>query len=369
MLKRISRLVTIVLLFMILSSPLIVRAAEELKPGDPNSKRGLILSPLVQTLQGERGQTVTATYTLTNDFETVANVDVYPWTANFIQDEEGLPVIDDSERELKNDFAKWFVLEAPKVTLAHNERREFTYKVNIPDDAAPGTHSALILFPRTESERLDNGEDIVVGAKDQLGLPVLLTIGGEINFQSGEEESSMYISDILNVEKTFFTGGTARVNVNVNNPSNIYILPYGNVFIHKGDKANPIEQFEFNPNDLTVQQNNKRNFRFDFSTGEFITQTVNTEGQIENKLNWGKFFDFKFGKHYATYQARVKPAPEAGLGDEVIVYEQTADFYIFPIQFIIMIITLLVVIVGFVIYRTIAGKSKKSNTIARTKKK
>lgn len=325
------------------------------------SKRGLIMSPIVIYLKGERGKTLkneNTYYKLTNDYETKASVIVYPRAVNIIRDEEGSVKIDETQKDKKSDVASWVVLENNKHEIKHGETIKSEFKINIPDNADPGSHLFAILFSRSSGD-MDSNSTTVVGINDNILLPVVLTIDGEIKFKS--DIYSFYVSDLLLKEQSFFWGGTAVVNVKIKNDSNIYVRPLGNIFIHQGDKTKPVETLTFNENGLIVSSNNSRNFRNSFSTNNFIKDKI-VDGKIVWEPDWSKFFDFKFGKYYVTYQSRIKPAPEAGLeNDKVIIVERTTEIFVFPIQILILIIVVILLIVAFIIWNYFK-RSKKDGS-------
>lgn len=322
------------------------------------SKRGLIMSPIVIYLKGERGTTLQnedTYYKLTNDYETKASVIVYPRVVNITRNEEGNVKIDETQKDKKSDVASWVVLENKQHEIKHGETIKSEFKINIPDDADPGSHLFAILFSRST----DTNTTTAVGINDNILLPVILTIDGEIKFES--DVDSFFISDLLLKEQYFFWGGTAVVNVKIKNDSNIYVRPLGNIFIHQGDKTKPVETLTFNENGLIVSSNNSRNFRNSFSTNNFIKDKI-VDGKIVWEPDWSKFFDFKFGRYYITYQSRIKPAPEAGLeNDKVIVVERTTEIFVFPIQILILIIVVILLIVAFIIWNYFK-KSKKDGS-------
>ncbi|MCX8035089.1 MAG: hypothetical protein N3A71_02260 [Candidatus Dojkabacteria bacterium] len=324
------------------------------------SKRGLIMSPIVIYLNGERGTTLKNEHTyykLTNDYETKASVVVYPSVVNIIRDEEGNVKIDETEKDRKSDVASWVVLESTQHEIKHGETIRSEFSINIPDDADPGSHLFAILFARSPADTNTNSP--AVGINDKILLPVILTIDGDINFES--DIDSFFVSDLLLKEQSFFWGGTAVVNVKIKNNSNIYVRPLGNIFIHQGDKTKPVETLAFNENGLIISSNNSRNYRHSFSTNNFIKDKI-VDGKIVWEFDWSRFFDFKFGKYYVTYQSRIKPAPEAGLpNDKVIIIERTTEIFVFPIQILILIIVIVLLIVALVAWNYFKKSKKREN--------
>ncbi len=340
-----------IIIFLILSNLLYVQSSTV------GSKRGLVMSPVIIYLDGEKGTTLkneNTYYKLTNDYDIEASVIVYPRVVNIIRDEEGNIKIDETQKDIKSDVASWVILESNMHEIKHGETIKSEFSIDIPVDANPGSHIFGILFSRSGGDPGFKSSNVGIG--DSLLLPIILTIDGDIKFESNID--SFFVSDLLLKEQSFFWGGTAVVNVKIKNGSNIYVRPLGNIFIHQGDKTNPVETIAFNENGLIVSSNNSRNFRHSFSTNNFIKDKV-VDGKIVWDLDWSKFFDFKFGKYYVTYQSRIKSAPEVSLeNDKVIVVERTVEIFVFPIQILVLIIAVVLLIIALIVWNRFK-KSKK----------
>jgi hypothetical protein len=328
-----------------------------------NSNRGVVVTPVTIYLTGDRGQTIsneTTQFKVTNDFGVDAATKIYPKVFNIKTDLKGTPITDLAQRSLDNDFAKWINLDTSEYNLEHNEIKDFKFTVKIPDNAAGGSHMAIIVLPRTQEN--PTVENAAAFARDQIGIPVFLTINKDIKFSS--QPSKMFVTDIADKEKGFFWGGTARIQTEIFNDGNIYTRPQGNIFIHKGDKSKSIQTFKFNDDATLVGKDSKRLYSVDFSTGGFLSQEVK-DGKIKSKLNWGKFFDFKFGRYYATYQGRIKPSEQVDAkllnGQDAIVVEKTVSFYVFPIQIVILLGIAVLMIVIFIVKSKLGGSKKKDS--------
>jgi len=354
---------TFLLLTVFTSSYSLLTRAETSTFSQDLNGRGMILSPGIQYFEGDRGQTLTGKFNLRNDIESKIDVTIYPTVVNVLQKEDGSPEFDTSQRSLDFDFAKWFTLEKNEFGLQSRQNKEFTYTIKIPANATGGTHTAFILFPRVKdaNAQLNNA----TGLNDQLGLPVFLTIKKDIDFKGSIKD--MYTTDISNNKKSTFFYGNEVTHIIVDNPGNIYIRPFGNVFIHKGDTTKPIKTLDFNPNGTLVQQRSKREYQFEFSTNGFINESEKSWLSFK-KYRFTKFFDFRFGRYYATYQAIIKPANEAGFEKEKgIIVDQTVSFYVFPIQIIFVIVLVIILLGGYITLRSM--KSRKNQPSLKSLKK
>lgn len=325
---------------------------------DVSTGRGIIVSgELVRFYRAARNQVSIDTITLTNDFATKSATYIYPKAANFKANLDGSINFEVKDIGPANDLASWISIAPKEYLLDHREIKEFTFTITVPDNAAGGTHSAIILFPRTKEDE-DTSKANAAFAKDQIGIPIFLTVLGDVDFDSSI--SDMYITDSSKEKNptNFFWYGDAIINTVVQNEGNIYVRPFGNIFIHTGDKTNPVKTYEFNKDKFLVQPENKRLYLSEFNTNGFINEREANWFSL-NKYDFSKFFDFRFGKYYATYQARIKPAPEVALPeDSVEVDERTVEFFVMPIQIVIISVILLIIVLTIVIHNI---RSKKNS--------
>jgi len=356
-----------ILLFTLLLLPSlhagVVKANQQKTIRENASGRGLILTPGIIYLSSDKGKTLTQKYQLINDNQNPQALTVYPYSVNFVTDQNGNPLPDTTKRESDNDFASWIKLESDFYTLDHRELKDFSFTVTIPSNATGGTHSALIIFPQTKQDSSQNNNEVVI--KEQVGLVLFLTIQSDITFDA--RISNMNISDVNNKPKQSFFYGKANITIEIENAGNVYIRPLGNIFIDNGNISKPVETFDFNSNQFLVQQKNKRQFQYGVETNEFIKDDQEWFKKVlglkilpnPGKYRFNKFFSAKFGSYNITYKALIRPAKEANLGnDKVIVTEKTMSIFILPIQFIFLGTIIVVIIILFVI-RKFTSSSRK----------
>jgi len=134
-----------------------------------NSASALTISPARIEVSGDPGSIITKQITLLNDNK--AGEETYYVTySNFeAQGETGSPLF----VEPKGDLGTWMNV-GQSVTLKANESKTVILTINIPKDAYPGGHFAVVFFGNNPSE----GGQVTVGAKT--GTLVLLSVNGDV---------------------------------------------------------------------------------------------------------------------------------------------------------------------------------------------
>ncbi|MFW5719874.1 MAG: hypothetical protein ACOCXT_02495 [Candidatus Dojkabacteria bacterium] len=346
-------------IFVLLLSGAVVYAESQVINSEMNnsvSGRGTILTPTIEFLQGDRGEIITSSFTVSNDFPEKQEIALYPVSANTLQNPDGEPTIDYADRSKENDFASWFSV-VDVIALEHQQSKTISYSVQIPENANSGTYSALILFPTTEINDISN--DILgTGVTDRLGLPVFLTVKGDISLDTG---ASMRITDLAGQDKSNFFFGIEQTQITVQNTGNVFVKPYGDVFIYKDSLAEPVATIPFNEENKLVHSQSDRTFMFDFSTSEFVKQELAEDGTISNKIQWNKFFDMRFGRHKVTYKAMIIPADEnVEVANAPMIFEETAEFFIFPVQLPLLLVLSIIIGGLFLTFRILKSKKTKS---------
>lgn len=313
-------------------------------------------SDLIKTYSLEKGGKLTEKLNLTNDFQTPTPTMIYPQVVNFNVEINGSPVFDLSSRPASTNPSSWIKITPDNYLLDHREIKEFVLEVNIPLDAESGTHTAMIIFPRSKTITADGSNAAVL--IDQVGIPVFITVKGDINFDANIK--SFVAKDSDNAVQTNFFTQNVYFQTTIENKGNIYVRPFGNIFIHQGDKTKSIGEIEFTPRVYNIiNKDSSREFQHIYEVNPFINDQEKNWFSL-NKYRFDKIFDFKFGTYYATYQARIRASDESGLSDKekYIVTEKTVEFFVFPAQLflIIPILVGLLVFAGYKIYKSRAGK-------------
>ena len=313
--------------------------------------RGLVVTPDVIYLRGDRGQTLNSKYSITNDNIATASVTVYPRTANFIQNKDGSPVEDTQPRSIDSDFAKWVQLSSAQVTVQQKEIKPLNFTVQIPSTAPFGTYYGLLILSKVDPKAPQTQTTASnTFAVDQVEIPMILTVGDITNIKENADIADMYTSDYSGSKETSFYASNPQIHISITNTGNSYVIPQGDVFIYKTDKTNPTESLPFNKNGLIVQQGNVRDYVINESVNGFINDSVNSWFTMD-KYNFSRFFDFKIGTYNATYDALITPPKELNSTSNFIVKERSISYFAFPVQIIVLVFLILIIILGIVGYK------------------
>jgi hypothetical protein len=244
--------------------------------------------------------------------------------------------------------------------LDHREIKEFLVEIDVPLNAESGTHTAIIIFPRIQEVKTsgDNAATLL----DQVGVPVFITVKGDVKFDA--QIKSIETRDMNKNPTSNFYTQNVYIHTVIQNDSNIYVRPFGNIFIHQGDKTKPVGTIEFTPGIYNiVSSNSSREFVHTFEVNGFINDGESNWFSL-NKYRFDKFFDFKFGTFYATYQARIRASDESNIDkkDGIIVTEKTTKFFVFPVQ-LFLIIPVLIIILAIIGYKVYKHRKNKSSVM------
>ncbi|MEN9881103.1 MAG: hypothetical protein RLZZ308_286 [Candidatus Parcubacteria bacterium] len=205
----------------------------------------LTVSPAREELTGDKGETITKTFTVINEQDTdqvlYTSVEAFDaqgetGTPNFIQAQEGL--------------STWVTI-AEKVVIKKGERLAVPYTVTIPQEAESGGHFAAI-FLSTVPPSAEEGQ-VSVGSK--IGMLILLRVTGDIKESGGLSSFATKDGDKV------FTSLPVDFVYKFNNTGNDRAKPEGSVVITNmfgGDVAN----INANPSQGNVLPGSTRKFEF-----------------------------------------------------------------------------------------------------------
>lgn len=114
-------------------------------------------------------------------------------------------------------LASWTALSQKEISLVAGEKKSVSFKINPPQNAAPGIYSAGILWHEINK----TGEDVSV--INRVGALVLLTIAGDSQIKSELVEFS--------VDKSFFEKLPVTFTARIANKGNALIKPAGEIII------------------------------------------------------------------------------------------------------------------------------------------
>ena len=154
--------------------------------------RGLIVSPAINDLEVEKGQSYQVDIDLQNDTETKNyNLDVFKQSFASGSSKEGEAKIvpfDDSAI-----YQNWLKLPEQKISLQPGDKKTFAATLDIPESAAPGGYYYSIVFANQE---LGNTDDAQVKIKEEVAALIFVQVKGQINrevrFTSFSSDKKIY---------------------------------------------------------------------------------------------------------------------------------------------------------------------------------
>jgi hypothetical protein len=320
-----------------------------------SSGRGLIAAPSILYIAGDRGETIQVKLKITNDFQTPAKVEIFPSVKNITITTHGTPLFDTTEKSYDNNLSQWVTFDKPNYTIEHREVKEITFSVKVPSSAAGGSHSVFLLLPRSREGEMPRVDGAAAQTIDQLAVPLFLTINSDLELRP--VITSMTVSNLQGKKPSLFLWGDAKITTLVENQGNVYFRPYGDIFIHKGDRTKPEKVIPFNQLNNLVPQKSSREFTTIFSTNGLIEEGTDP---VYKRIKLSKLFDFKFGRYYATYQPIIKGAQEAKLSDlQSDVEGKTVSFYVLPVQAVIFALLVIVSLLVFLVKRIRQNRKQK----------
>lgn len=115
-----------------------------------------------------------------------------------------------------------------KFIIPPKGKKDFSFKINIPENAQPGGHYAAVLFKAISTEK-SSEEKSGVGISGRVGSIVLVEVTGDVK-KAGEIES-------VSIPK-FITHGPLEISFKVNNTGNAHFNPEGKIiFSGMGQKS------------------------------------------------------------------------------------------------------------------------------------
>ena len=165
-------LLTVLISYFFLSSPQSVLAQNKISLTAVPPRLGEDFS-----LTGKPGEVVQATIKVANNSETA--IPIATTIEDFIVDENGTtPIPVTSDTSSRWSLASWLTITPTKQTLQPGQTAQVTLLINVPDDALPGGHYAMILHEPNLT--LGQGEtQSKIGQK--VGTLVYFVVDGPIN--------------------------------------------------------------------------------------------------------------------------------------------------------------------------------------------
>lgn len=136
------------------------------------------------------------------------------------------------EQAIRERAGSWFNIVEEEVTLKPGEKKVFDFIIDVPIDADPGTHVAVIylrsaLNPGKISDTSSNGANFVINEAYSLSSDVILRVDGEINYG---------FSIIDKMEQDWIKNKNLTLFFSTKNTGNIYDRPKASLQILNDDE-------------------------------------------------------------------------------------------------------------------------------------
>lgn len=177
----------------------------------PSEASAVTVGPVRLEYQADPGDVIRGELFLKN--EESATRTFYPSFERFTEDESGQKNFLKEE----SDLATWFQVTS-QVTLRSGEDRRIPFAINLPDDAPPGGHFAVIWWSTSPPGRGAGQVAIVTRA----GILVYLTVSGELN-EVGTVETFRAPRIVTSLPISF--------SILFKNDGNSYLKPFGTLRI------------------------------------------------------------------------------------------------------------------------------------------
>ena len=302
-----------------LLTPLTALGAQE----QPKNERAVkfYVSPLKMEMPVAPGGSLTEQVTIINQFPTPLTIRAY---------------VMDYEINVDNRFeffppgyetyscANWITLSEPNFTLAGNEEKKVALTVNVPQDAEPSGHYAVVFFESVGKPLGENTTGVVT--QGRIGTLVLQSSPGEAK-RSGEIEEFRVPKYVWSTPKNFLFGGTQPVRGDMvfENKGNVHLNLECKFEIQGG---NGKTVYATDPERITILPKTKRRLDFDWDKAP------------------------TFGKFKAVLKTSYSDTENSKTQFE------TKTFYIIPLRAVLITLIVIILVIGITIFAYKFGKKR-----------
>lgn len=181
--------------------------------------------------------------------ETAEDASFWPVFEKFTENNGERQFFPTEETELKN----WFKAEYP-ITLKSKEQRMVPFTIDVPNDASPGGHFAVIWWSTAPPG--ENGQNVAVVTR--AGILVYLRVSGDI-----EESAEIYS---FNSNGRFFWSLPISFNTAFKNNGNVHLKPQGEIKI-KNLFGMTKTALKFNPYGMIILPQSSRDIVSSWDSG------------------------------------------------------------------------------------------------------
>lgn len=294
---------------------------------------GIIIEPAVKAVAISPGETISGEIRLTNDFQSQKSMTFYPYAINFRQQDDtgNAELYLTDNLDINSDATQWVDFAEESYLINFGETAISHYTITAPGNAIGGGFYIALVY--SQSGALQGPQTIGLG--EEIGCLFFITVRGDnvestelLRFYSGQGLYDMPPTDMY---------------IRVFNNGNVHSTIGGNIFIHQGDLANPIETITVNPDNFLNLPNGIRTYRADLEKGFIYFE----DGQL--KIDLTKHF--YFGQYTATLKMRHM------VDNQKVTDEREIKFWVIPWKLILLAIATLIVI--YFVQKTIKKVFKK----------
>lgn len=215
---------------------------------------GVRISPALIDEAVDPNSTKEYAFTVTN---LNANEQKFYISAKNISDvsNEGAPIFSEFEEEATGmELADWIVLPVSDITLPAGASQEVRFTINVPGDAAPGSHFGSVILSVDAPEIEKSGAAIGYKVANIISLRV-----------AGDATESANIRQ-FSTNSFFYGSKNVDFSVRIENLGNVLLRPVGPVEI-KNMLGQKVDTFVFNESQASVFPKKVREYKFTW-TGE-----------------------------------------------------------------------------------------------------
>lgn len=299
------------------------------------SGQAFSISPPLLDLDADPGEKISASIKLTN--VSAGPLVISSQVNDFgSKNETGEPnIIFDENSESAYSLKNW-IMPPNGFTLASKQTKTVRVSIQVPTNAEPGGHYAVVRFTGTSEA---NGKDNVA-LSASIGSLILLKVSGDVKQSARIEE--LYSANEKYEKSSFFETGPVRLVTRINNDGNLHLKPTGSVVVSDS----------FGKEVATVRMNGDPANKDDVPRS-VLPQSIRRFDTLLNEQNL-------FGRYKAVMQL--------SYGDGKAL-EATTYFWVIPYKMILAIIAALVVLFfalkmaikrynAFIISKASGGKKK-----------
>ncbi len=327
------------LTFIILISTLVSVCISTAYTAAASNNRGLIVSPITNDLDVDKGQVYEYNLNMENDTDSYKyNIEISK--QSFAPSEvDGVPELIDFSKT--NDYSSWLTFEKDSFSIEPTKEQDIKVRLNIPQDAKSGGYYFAIIL--TDNPNLS--DDSVSGVKITQRIVSLLFVNVKgkvdriIKFQNLSSNLSLY--------DPFFDSILLKYQLRLEGGS--YTKPSGNIFLNKGSESG-VTVFPLNPEEKIILPGSNRSLQISSPASVNVPFLSNTAGEpVQNndaKTSNTVFKDWQkplIGVQ--NVEARVVYVNQAGKSEQ----SSNLNLYFFPWKTLLLV--LIPAAVFYMIYR------------------